>query len=110
VDLIQLKQHLNSEPVKYAILLLTAPAWLPFLQALWRALNDALREEGGIMGQTPTETELAMLEREREREVSPLVSVTWEEHERGYDAGPARTRQPAGDVPKAQRRGFRSAR
>ena len=65
MDLAQLKQHLNSEPVKYGILFLSSPIWLPFVKALWRALNDALRDEGGILGNTPTAAELRALEREQ---------------------------------------------
>jgi 3-deoxy-7-phosphoheptulonate synthase len=110
VDLTWIKSHLNSEPVKYAILLFTAPLWLPFLQALWRALNDALREEGGVMGVAPTENELEVLNRERAREISPLVSVTWEEHERGHDAESARERRSGAAAPVVRPRGFRSTR
>jgi hypothetical protein len=106
--------NLNSEPVKYTLLALTAPVWLPFAKALWREINDALRDEGGLLGATPTAAELAQIERERGRFHSGMVSVTWEEQERlearggalgpGPDAG--RGPQPPADT--ARTRGFRS--
>ncbi|HVS10075.1 MAG TPA: hypothetical protein VMS76_09390 [Planctomycetota bacterium] len=74
---------LNSEPVKYAIILLTAPFWLPFVKALWRELNDSLREEGGLLGQAPTPKELAEMNRELGAHESSLVSERWEDIGRG---------------------------
>ena len=82
---------LNSEPVKYAIILLTAPFWLPFVKALWRELNDSLREEGGLLGRTPTAQELAEMNREMGAHESALVSERWEDAGRaGRPAGRAR--------------------
>lgn len=70
---------LNSEPVKYAIILLTAPFWLPFAKALWRELNDSLRDEGGILGRAPTPLELAEMNRELGVHEDSLVSERWED-------------------------------
>jgi len=53
--------HLNSEPVKYGIIFLSTPIWLPFAKALWRELNDSLRDEGGIFGAAPSAKELAKI-------------------------------------------------
>ena len=75
--------QLNSEPVKYAIIILTAPFWLPFAKALWRELNDSLRDEGGLLGRAPTEQELAEMNREFGVHESALVSERWEEVGRG---------------------------
>jgi len=112
VDLDWVKQHLNSEPVKYGLLVLTTPLWLPFVKALWRALNDSLRAEGGIMGGAPTRQELKSMNRDSAASVSPLVSVTWEQHERGDDV---RMRTPGGrratsGGPLVRPRGFRPGR
>jgi len=74
--------HLNSEPVKYALLLLSLPFWLPFAKALWTALNDSLRDEGGLLGTAPTPEELAAIERKRGRFQSAMRSVSWEEQAR----------------------------
>ena len=77
---------LNSEPVKYALIALTAPFWWPFVRALWKELNDSLRDEGGILGQQLSRAELERVNKSQGRQESPLVSETWDEHERGDDA------------------------
>lgn len=73
---------LNSEPVKWVLIIASSPVWLPFLKTLWREWDDSLRDEGGLFGFAPTRVEL---QRRNEREgkfETPLRSVTWEEHER----------------------------
>jgi hypothetical protein len=112
-DLRWLKAQLNTEWVKYTILLLASPIWWPFVKALWRALNDALRDEGGVFGHAPTAAEMQSLEREYGAHVSPLINVTWEEHESGADVRRAqaptqRRERPARPAPKS--RGFRPSR
>jgi hypothetical protein len=100
--------ELNSEPVKYALIALSAPVWLPFARALWREFNDALRDEGGLLGEAPSAAELAAIERERGRFQSGLVSITWAEQERlenGADAS-ARARAPTSTATRSP--GFRS--
>ncbi len=66
--------ELNSEPVKYTILALTAPLWIPFIRALWKTLDDSLREEGGLLGEAPTEEALRELEREHGRVGESMLS------------------------------------
>lgn len=102
--------HLNSEPVKYAIIALSFPLWAPFAKALWQEFNDSLRDEGGIFGEAPTAAELAAIERERGRFRSSLVSVTHEEQERIDGASPAASRSQAPGRPAAlsRARGFRA--
>ncbi len=99
--------ELNSEPVKYALIALSAPVWLPFAKALWREFNDSLRDEGGLLGDAPSAAELAAIERERGRFESGMVNITWAEQERLEGGGqvdtPAR-HQPAAP---ARARGFR---
>jgi hypothetical protein len=62
--MIHLASGLNTEPVKYAILILATPLWWPFAKSLWKSLNDALREEGGLLGRAPTEEELREMQAE----------------------------------------------
>lgn len=50
----------TKEILRYVIVLVSAPIWVPFLRMLWRDFNDSLREEGGLFGRPPTQ-----LERER---------------------------------------------
>jgi hypothetical protein len=62
--MIHLASGANTEPVKYAILVLATPRWWPFAKALWKSLNDALREEGGLLGRAPSEEELREMQAE----------------------------------------------
>jgi hypothetical protein len=66
---------LNSEPVKYMILALTAPLWIPFFKALWHTLNDGLREEGGLLGRPPTAEQLLEMEQKFGPAAATLISV-----------------------------------
>ncbi len=43
--------------IKYTVLLLAMPIWLPFVKCLWLEFNLAMREDGGLWGQTPTPRE-----------------------------------------------------
>src|SRR5688572_31178664 len=67
--------ELNSEPVKYAIVALAAPLWIPFAKALWHTLNDGLREEGGLLGQPPTEEQLVEMEKLYGPAAASLINV-----------------------------------
>ena len=82
----------THELIRYALVLVTIPLWLPFVKAMWKELNRALRYEGGLLGKLPTPQEVREIEREAMREENPLV------HEplppRGGAARP-RFRQPA---------------
>ncbi|MFM7299341.1 MAG: hypothetical protein ACKO4Q_19215 [Planctomycetota bacterium] len=103
--------NLNSEPVKYALIALTAPFWWPFVRAMWKELNDSLRDEGGILGQQLSRAELERMNKAQGRRESPLVSETWDEHERG-DAAPAKgsrrgARASAAPQSSPRPRGFR---
>jgi len=62
--MIHLASGLNTEGVKYAIVILATPLWWPFAKALWKSLNDALREEGGLLGKPPTEEQLREMQAE----------------------------------------------
>lgn len=101
--------HLNSEPVKYGILALTFPFWMPFAKALWSELNSSLRDEGGVFGDVPTAAELRAIESQQGRFRSGMVSVTWAEHERLEAGGsPAATAAGAPAPAPARKRGFGS--
>lgn len=61
--MIPLGLGLNSEPVKYGLVIALAPYWLPFFRSLWRSLNDSLRDEGGLFGRAPTDEQLREIEK-----------------------------------------------
>jgi len=56
--------NINSEFTKYLLLALTFQWWFPFLKAIWDDFNDALREEGGILGMAPPKKRLEEMDRE----------------------------------------------
>ena len=67
--------NLNSEFVKLGILAVLSPFWWPFLRELWKEMNDALSEEGGILGRPPS-----MKDQERQKDyISPLVSTPFQD-------------------------------
>ncbi len=52
--------HLTMDTVaiiKYTVLLLGTPIWLPFMKELWYEFNLAMREDGGLWGQSLTPRE-----------------------------------------------------
>jgi hypothetical protein len=67
----------NTEIAKYTLLVLAAPFWWPFLKALYAELNNALREEGGLVGRAPSAEQLRKINRDAGEYQSPLIS---EEH------------------------------
>lgn len=110
--MIDLPFSLNSEPVKYVVIALSAPIWMPFARALWKELNDSLRPEGGILGLAPSEKELEALNKSEGLHDTPLISETWAEHEAGTGPRQAarRTRSSGAAAPSApapRPRGFR---
>lgn len=72
--LAQLSFNINNEFFKYVVVALTSPWWLPFFKALIQDFNDALRDEGGLLGYAPTDSKLSELNRERGTYDSVLVS------------------------------------
>jgi len=92
--------NLNSEPVKYAAIVLASPIWMPFFKALFKEFNDALRDEGGLFGRPPSREKLAEMDRQLGRFKSPLVSELLE------DAGRTRSAARPMNAPRPRRRGF----
>ncbi len=66
--------EINKEILRWVILIGATPIWLPFLLNLWRDFNDALREDGGLLGGTPSPRELERIRREKEKRPDILVS------------------------------------
>ncbi len=63
-----------KEVLKYLIVILAAPAWIPFIRALGQEIKLCMREEGGFLGKTPNKEKLEEIRREIAREESPLIS------------------------------------
>ena len=73
MQLFLLAFNINTPVVKYAILVLAAPLWLPFLKAVWVEFNDILIEEGGLLGREPDERELMRIRRSKAVNAAALV-------------------------------------
>ena len=94
---------MNLAIVKYLILLLTMPWWLPFMKALWQELNDALREQGGLFGDEPSATKLAEIRREIAMEEERVINEPIA-HARAQRESSEGTYAPAGGPARLQRR------
>ena len=90
-------ESFGQEALRYAIVLVTAPLWLPFVKALWKELNRALRWEGGLLGRRPTPRERAEIERAARTEEDPLVS----EPRGGFELRPQFRAKAASNNPRA---------
>ncbi len=64
----------TKDIVRYLIVILSAPIWVPFARTLWRDFNAALRREGGLLGRAPSALELQRLDAQGLPEVSRMVS------------------------------------
>ena len=65
---------LTLEILRYTVVILTAPIWMPFAKALWQELNRALRDEGGMFGRVPSPRELERIEDADALLEDPLIS------------------------------------
>lgn len=99
---------LNSEPVKWTLIVLSAPVWMPFFRALWKEWNDSLRDEGGMLGFAPTARELEQINRREGRHKSILINETWDEYEQSRGLSTPSPRSTATRSAAARPRGFRS--
>lgn len=98
--------EINKEIVRWVILIGATPIWLPFLLTLWRDFNDALQEDGGLLGSPPTGRELEAVRRELAEKPDVLVS---EPLVQAADRRHPRLASPARRAPASPRRqsGFR---
>lgn len=70
-------EDLDKLILKALLVILTAPAWYPFLKAVWEEFNQAMAEDGGLFGRLPTPRELEQIEREKLGKPDPLVHEPW---------------------------------
>jgi hypothetical protein len=78
-------EDLQNLFLKGLLVLLTSPLWYPLLRAVWEEFNEAMAEEGGVFGRTPTARELEDIRRSRASRPDPLVHEPWSERERARD-------------------------
>ena len=66
--------EINKDILRWVLLIGAMPIWVPFLFTLWRDFNDALREDGGLLGSPPTGRELEAIRKELAEKPDVLVS------------------------------------
>ncbi len=105
--------NFNTEFARYIVIALAAPFWIPFIRKVWGEVENALREEGGVFGRSPTPAQLEEIRRQKPTEEDPLVN---EPFDRGFahtaKKPGAKSTQAAGSAGPAaaapRRPGFRS--
>ncbi len=65
--------------LKLLFLAAVSPIWFPIVRELYREIEAALIEEGGLLGRTPTPDELKLLREKYKDYENPLVSEPWAE-------------------------------
>lgn len=76
--------------VKYLLLFLSAPLWLPFAKALWGEFLKDMRPDGGLVGPIPTPVQRKEIERRISREFPSQVHEPKPSYRRGAAAAIAR--------------------
>jgi|RhiMethySRZTD1v2_1073278.scaffolds.fasta_scaffold1376069_1 hypothetical protein len=105
--------ELNTDLLRWILLIGAAPLWWPFLRALWRDFDDSLSEEGGVFGRAPGPRELERIRKRAAERPDPLISEPWARRDQpakkaahsDATAAPRRTRNGFG--PRGKKRGFR---
>jgi len=69
--------EINRDLVRWLLLIALLPIGWPFVKALWKDFNNALREEGGLFGSQPSAREIDLIREEKKREPDTLVSEPW---------------------------------
>lgn len=60
--------------IKYSALIISLPWVVPFMKALYRDLAQAFEEDGGFLGDPPTEEQLREIRERKAGEPDPLVN------------------------------------
>lgn len=66
--------EINKDLIRWTLLIGASPIWLPFLRALWRDFNHALRDEGGLIGTPPRGPDAERLRAEKRYDKDRLTS------------------------------------
>ena len=96
------QQDINHELIRYVLVLLLMPFWFPFLRALWKELERAMRPDGGLFGRSLRTDERERIEREiRETEESPVVDEPLAHHRGSRTAAGGAASRPGPRSPGA---------
>ncbi len=91
--------RLDSELLRWLLVVLAAPIWWPFLRTVWRDIDEALAEEGGIFGREPGPRDIQRIQERKATRPDPLHSEPW--------VRPDEPTRPAGFQRRGRKRGFR---
>lgn len=91
---------------KLLVIAILTPAWLPVLKELYREVNEALAEEGGVFGKAPTEVEAKQIERKKRIQRTSLISVPLGQEKNPKAASPKPGARGDGRKVAPKRRGF----
>lgn len=69
--------EVNTELLRWILLLGAAPLWWPFLRTLWQDFDETLAEEGGVFGRPPGPKELERIRARKAGRPDPLISEPW---------------------------------
>jgi hypothetical protein len=90
---------IDKDILRWVLLIGATPIWYPFVRALWRDFNQALREDGGLMGSAPGPLELERMRREQDPYSDPLKS---EPRVQPGQRRATRMRTPSANTPSAK--------
>lgn len=88
--------ELDLELLRWILFIGAAPIWWPFLRTVWRDIDEALAEEGGMFGRAPTGRELEEIQRRKAARPDPLHSEPWARPDAPSAAGGFRRRPRGG--------------
>jgi hypothetical protein len=86
--------EVNTELLRWILLIGAAPIWWPFLRTLWRDFDETLAEEGGVFGRPPGPKELERIRARKRGQPDPLISEPWA---RPSQQGSGRARAPSAE-------------
>ncbi|MEM9800616.1 MAG: hypothetical protein AAGA20_09835 [Planctomycetota bacterium] len=64
----------TKEVLKWVFAIGSLPWVLPFIRSLWTDVKAALEEDGGLLGEPPTQAKLEEIRARKAREPDPLVN------------------------------------
>ncbi len=91
--------QLDTELLRWILFVAAAPVWWPFLRTVWRDIDEALAEEGGVFGREPGPRDLQRIQERKAGKPDPLHSEPW--------ARPDAPSASGGFPRRARRGGFR---
>ncbi|HRV83048.1 MAG TPA: hypothetical protein P5218_16570, partial [Planctomycetota bacterium] len=97
----------NITLLKYFLIMIAAPIWVPFMKELWRELQLAMREDGGLFAPVPDPKKRREIHAALAKEPSPQIHIL-KGHLGARSAAPQGTRAAVQPGPQLGQRGRRT--